>query len=123
VLENSSRQGNELGYSLAELAYIYHQFSEEHQARLGICLDLCHVFVAGELDLRWAADVRKFFEDFEDSLGLEKLCCIHFNDSRVPFGGRNDHHGDLGCGYISNPLLGGSTEGLEVAAEVAAAHQ
>jgi apurinic endonuclease APN1 len=119
ILENSARQGNELGYQLKELAYIYNQFSEDHKKRLGFCLDLCHVFVAGELDVRSATAVENYFVEFDTLIGLDKLKCIHFNDSAIPFDGCNDHHGDINCGYISNPLLGGSPDGFKVISSVA----
>ena len=119
LLENSSKQGSELGYSLDELAYIYNHFNDSVRHRIGFCLDLCHIFVAGELDLRKAEDVELFFCQFESLIGLDKLKCIHFNDSSIPFNGCNDHHGDINCGYISNPLLGGSIEGFKIVAKIA----
>ena len=52
LLENSAGQGTELGYSLEELSYIYHQFDDQHKERIGFCLDTCHAFVAGTCDFR-----------------------------------------------------------------------
>ena len=122
LLENSAHQGNELGYALDELAYIYHQFNEEVHKRVGICVDLCHIFVAGELDVRDGDQVDQFFQRFKAQIGLAQLKCIHFNDSNSPFGGCNDYHGDIHCGYISNPLLGGSVAGFRRVSELAARH-
>jgi len=119
LLENSAKQGNELGYSVDELAYIYNQFDENLKHRVGFCLDLCHIFVAGELDLRKLESVELFFSKFDNLIGLDKLKCIHFNDSSIPFAGCNDNHGDLHCGYITNPLLGGSVEGFRFVAQIA----
>lgn len=119
LLENSAHQGNEIGYCLDELAYIYRQFEDHHKERLGFCLDLCHVFVAGELDVRDGDAVKNYIEEFEAQIGLEKLKCIHFNDSNVVYGGRHDFHGDIGCGYVSNPKLGGSIAGFREIAQMA----
>jgi apurinic endonuclease APN1 len=112
LLENSAGQGNELGSTLDELFYIYRQFDETTQDRIGFCLDTCHIFVAGELDMREVDRVRAFMDRFESTIGLSKLKCIHLNDSAVPFNGRRDHHDDLMVGYITNPLLDGKSGGL-----------
>lgn len=113
LLENSAGQGSELGYTLHELSYIYNQFDESLRERIKFCLDTCHIFSAGELDMRHQDHVIQFFQQFDQMIGLDRIGCIHFNDSGVPFGARRDLHGDIGCGYISNPLLGGSPEGLQ----------
>lgn len=119
LLENSSKQGKELGYSLEELCYIYKLFPDHLKSRVGFCIDLCHVFVSGELDMRKSDDVHNFFAKFDSFIGLNKLKCIHFNDSKIPFNGCNDKHGDLYCGYITNPLLGGSIEGMKTISQLA----
>jgi len=123
LLENSSRQGTELGYDIKELSYIFKQFNEPVRNRVGICLDLCHVFVAGELDMRSGQKVDEFMCKFDDLIGLKNLKCVHFNDSCIPFDGRNDHHADICCGYISNPLLGGSIEGFMKISQIAKQHE
>lgn len=112
-LENSAGQGTELGFTLSELAYIYNQFDDASRERLGFCLDTCHAFVAGELDLRQHSQTIQFFDQFDQRIGLDHLHCIHLNDSGVPFGSRRDLHGDLMGGYITNPLLGGSINGMQ----------
>lgn len=122
LLENSAQQGTEIGYSLNELAYIYKQFDDELKPRVGFCLDLCHIFVAGELDVRSASKVLDYFNQFDHMIGLNKLKVIHFNDSSVPFGAKHDRHGDIQCGYISNPLLGGHHEGFMMVAILAKQH-
>jgi apurinic endonuclease APN1 len=123
LLENSAGQGTELGSTLDELSYIYHQFDDHIKERIGFCLDTCHIFVAGSLDVRKKIDVDEFFKRFDQQIGLHKLKCIHFNDSGIPFGGKRDLHGDILGGYISNPLLGGSSEGLQAVAKHAGIHQ
>ena len=114
ILENSAHQGTEMGYSLDELHKIYMMFSSEEQNKLGFCIDLCHIFVAGELDLRNAIYTNDFFEKFNELIGIHKLECIHFNDSNIKFNGKNDEHADIGWGYIGNPLYEGNLEGFSV---------
>jgi deoxyribonuclease-4 len=119
LLENSAGQGTELGYTLNELIYIYNQFDETIRERIGFCIDTCHIFVAGTLDVRRKDAVVHFLEEFDTSIGIDKLKVIHFNDSGIPFGGKRDLHGDLMGGYISNSLLGGSSDGLAYMANFA----
>jgi apurinic endonuclease APN1 len=119
LLENSAGQGTELGFTLDELAFIYHQFDDSAKQRIGFCLDTCHAFVAGELDCRRKSNVLLFLSQFETQIGLEHLKLIHFNDSSIQFGGGRDLHGDLLGGYITNPILGGSQEGMMYLAQVA----
>jgi apurinic endonuclease APN1 len=123
LLENSAAQGTELGFSLDELTYIYNQFDDNIKHRIGFCLDTCHIFVAGQLDVRQQQSVVDFFQRFDRQIGLDKLKCVHFNDSGAPFGAKRDIHGDFLVGYISNPLLGGSSEGLVMVAKIATDHR
>lgn len=102
-LENSCRQGTELGYSLEGLAEIWNQFESKYQKRLGFCLDTCHIFVSGTLQMRDLNEVDTFFAKWDQLLGLENLKVMHFNDSKTPFDGHNDHHHDIGTGFITNP--------------------
>ena len=110
VLENSAKQGNELGYSIDELVYILDQIDDP---RVAICIDTCHAFVAGVCDFRQVSEVNTFVERIRDEIGIDRLAVIHLNDSRVPFNKCNDHHGDFYAGYITNPVLGGCLEGIQ----------
>lgn len=119
LLENSCQQGTECGYTVDELAEIYNLFDPKYRPRVGFCIDLCHIFVAGSLDLRTADAVDIFFADFDIKIGLDKLKLIHFNDSNVCFDGHNDNHQDILVGYIGNPLLGGSSDGFKQVVKIA----
>lgn len=99
ILENSAAQGTELGYSLSEISVIWHSFTAEEQQHLGICIDTCHAFVAGELDFGDPTAVETWIESFDQSIGLEHLRVVHFNGSAVQFGGKNDHHARLDDGH------------------------
>ncbi len=113
LLENSCAAGSEIGASLVELSEIYHSFSETEKKRIGICLDTCHLFVSGEVDIRKRSSVQQLFTDFEQLFGgLEPLKLIHFNDSKTKFQSKSDRHAPLLQGYIGNSQLEGSEEGL-----------
>lgn len=120
ILENSAHQGTEIGYSLEELAIIYNKINSP---RIGICIDLCHIFVAGELDMREGVAVKSFFKRFNKLIGIENLTVIHYNDSNAKFDSHNDCHGDICAGYIGQPRLGGTSEGFSVVAKIAKKHK
>lgn len=107
ILENSSRQGTECGYSLSDIVDIYEKIPEKYHPRIGFCIDLCHIFVAGELDVRDANAVKDWFNRFDELIGLDRLFCIHFNDSNTDFNGANDNHGSIGRGYIGQKSIQG----------------
>ncbi len=45
VIENTAGQGSNLGYTFEQLAQIIEKV--EDKSRVGICIDTCHMFVAG----------------------------------------------------------------------------
>jgi len=123
LLENSCQQGTELGYTIDELAKIYNMFDTKYHSRIGFCIDLCHIFVAGSLDLRTSTAVDMFFKEFDQKIGIESLKLIHYNDSFVPFNGHNDHHHDILVGFIGNSNLGGSNQGFKQVVKLATSHK
>lgn len=104
ILENSSRQGNELGYSIKQLKQIHLLIPDDLKALFAFCIDTCHIFVAGEVDWTLPGSTEAFFEEFNREIGLEHLAVVHLNDSAIPFNGRNDHHAGLHCGHIGGGL-------------------
>lgn len=119
VLENSAHQGTEMGYSVSELATIYSMIDDEYKSRIKFCIDTCHAFVSGEMDVRSPVAVRAFFDDFDRQIGFSKLEVIHFNDSQAKFGAKNDHHDDIGMGFAGSSELGGNIDGLMEVAIIA----
>lgn len=118
VLENSARQGTECGYTLDSLIDIYRRIPDRYHPRIKFCIDLCHIFVAGELDVRDGILTQKWFERFDKEIGYSKLACIHFNDSDTDFNGANDNHGSIGRGYIGRK----STKGFEYVCQLSYKH-
>jgi deoxyribonuclease-4 len=39
-------------------------------------------------------------DDFDAKVGLDRLRCLHLNDSKIPLGGNRDRHAPLGEGEI-----------------------
>ncbi|MDD3027706.1 MAG: deoxyribonuclease IV [Erysipelotrichaceae bacterium] len=94
ALETMAGKGSELGRNLKELKYIYDNCQYKHL--LGICLDTCHLHDSG-------VDISKFDEfldEFDRVLGIDKIKCIHINDSKNKMGMAKDRHENIGYGYI-----------------------
>ena len=97
LLETTAGQGTSLGYRFEQLAAILAQV--EQAARVGICLDTCHVFAAG-YDIRSPDGYRQTLEELHACLGLRRLKAIHLNDSRAGLGSRVDRHEHIGKGRL-----------------------
>ena len=95
ILENTAGQGTEMGYQLDHLGKIVGAIKSP---RLGVCLDTQHAFAAGY-------SPAQLINEFDNHIGLEKLACIHLNDSKKALGSRVDRHQDIGEGYIGEKPL------------------
>ena len=69
------------------------------RARVGVCVDSCHVYAAG-YDLR--GDYDGVIARFADVIGLERLRLFHLNDSATPFASRRDRHAGIGEGSLGD---------------------
>lgn len=99
ALETTAGQGTCLGGSFDEFPQIFARVEEAE--RLAVCLDTCHIFVAG-YDLRDEGCVKKTLDEFGEKVGFDKLCCIHANDAQKGLGSHTDRHAHIGEGCIGN---------------------
>jgi deoxyribonuclease IV len=99
ILETGAGQGSEVGTEIEGLAKIYHGLSEEHQSRITFCIDTCHIWAAG-YDISSTKGVKSYFDEFDQAIGIDKISCIHFNNSKTPCGSCVDRHDDLNYGLI-----------------------
>jgi deoxyribonuclease-4 len=97
LLETTAGQGTAVGHKFEHLAYILQRVGKK--VPLGVCIDTCHIFVAG-YDLRTKTACEKTFKQFDEIVGLEHLYAFHVNDSMKDFGSRVDRHAPLGKGTI-----------------------
>ena len=99
LLETMAGKGTEIGRSLEEIKAI---LTGVNNKRLGVCLDTCHLHDAG-YDL---TDFDKFLEEFDHIIGIDKIKCIHVNDSKNAVGSHKDRHENIGFGNIGfNTLI------------------
>ena len=97
VIENTAGQGSNMGHRFEHLAQIIDKV--ENKARIGICIDTCHMFTAG-YDIRTRETYDKTWGDFDKIVGREYLMGMHLNDSKPDLGSRVDRHDSLGEGKI-----------------------
>ena len=95
LLENTAGQGTEIGVKLEELKAIMDGCKEPE--RLGVCLDLCHLYVAG-YDLRDRLD--ETLETIDDIIGLSRVKVLHGSDCKGDCGSHLDRHEHIGEGKI-----------------------
>ena len=100
LLETMAGKGNELGITTEELKSIIDNVIIKD--RIGICLDTCHLNDSGY-------DMNIFDEyllEFDKLIGIEKIGCIHINDSKNIISSHKDRHENIGIGTIGfNTLL------------------
>lgn len=99
ALETTAGKGTNLGGAFGHFATIWPQVTDSH--RLRVCLDTCHIFDAG-YDLRTGETADATLSALDAAIGLDKLCCIHANDSQKGLGSRADRHAHIGAGFIGD---------------------
>lgn len=97
LLELTAGAGTSVGGSFEELASIIDGIPGPHRARVGVCFDTCHAWVAGH-DL--ARDFSGVWMHVDDTFGIHRLELFHLNDARTPFGSRLDRHENIGQGTM-----------------------
>ena len=97
LMETTAGQGSALNSNFEELAWLLNAL--KGNKRLGVCLDTCHIFVAG-YDLRTPKTYKETFDRFGKTVGFDRLKAIHCNDSKKGLGTRVDRHAHIGEGEI-----------------------
>lgn len=102
LLETTAGQGSCVGSSFEELAYIISRV--EDKIPIGVCIDTCHIFVAG-YDLSSEEACKATLEKFDQVVGLRHLYAFHLNDSLKGLNSHVDRHRPLGEGMIGWPCF------------------
>jgi AP endonuclease 1 len=97
LLETMATLGNTIGGTFQDIADVIRHV--EDKARVGVCLDTCHVFAAG-YDLRTPEAYANTMKEFDNIIGLKYLKALHINDSKAPLGSHRDLHARIGTGYL-----------------------
>jgi deoxyribonuclease IV len=102
LLENTAGMTGTIGRSFGELADLIDRGGGDD--RLGVCLDCCHMLASG-FDIRTAVGLREVIDDCVGELGIDRVRCLHVNDSQVPLGGNRDRHANLPDGELGREGL------------------
>ena len=68
----------------------------KHQDKIGVCIDTCHLNDAG-YDI---SNFEKLLEEFDKVIGIDKIHCVHVNDSKNEKNSHKDRHENIGFGTI-----------------------
>jgi deoxyribonuclease-4 len=113
LLEDTAGGGNTLGRDFSELAALIDATGGD--ARVGLCLDSCHMLASG-FDITTADKLAAVIDECVEKIGIERVRCLHMNDSKTPLGSNSDRHappgeghlGDRGCAaFLSEPRFEG----------------
>ena len=99
LLETMAGKGSECGNSKEEIAYLINNINKKDQ--IGICLDTCHLSDAG-YDI---SNFDKFLDEFDKIIGIDKIYCVHVNDSKNELGAHKDRHENFGLGNVGFDTL------------------
>jgi deoxyribonuclease-4 len=95
ILENDAGQNGKIG-SVEELSYL---ISKINDPRLKVCLDTAHLFESG-IDISSVTITKKFMANLKELNLIDKVVCIHLNDSSTDLDSHRDMHANLGEGKI-----------------------
>ncbi|MBP3635292.1 MAG: deoxyribonuclease IV [Bacilli bacterium] len=98
LLETMAGKGSELGKTTDELKYI---IDNVNRCNLGVCLDTCHLHDSG-VDLN---NFEEYLKEFNEKIGIDKIGCIHVNDSMNGISSHKDRHANIGFGNIGFDTL------------------
>lgn len=94
LLETMAGKGNEMGKTFEELKAIIDKI--KHQDKIGVCIDTCHLNDAG-YDM---SNFDEVLDNFDKVIGINKIGCIHVNDSKNEISSHKDRHENIGFGTI-----------------------
>lgn len=100
ALETMAGKGSECGKTFEELAQIID--GVQHNERLSVCFDTCHTNDAG---YNVKEDFDGVLNEFDKTVGLDRIKVLHVNDSKNPQGARKDRHENIGFGSIGYDAL------------------
>lgn len=100
IIETTAGQGSCIGSNFSQIADI---INEVNSPRLFVCLDTVHTFSSG---YDWInTEPSKIFNEFDKTIGLNKLKAIHLNDSKTDFNSHKDRHENIGQGKIGDTAI------------------
>ena len=108
ILETPSGQGTEMLTNIEDFCnfmkkFYLHPDLSVHE-RFGICIDTCHVFVAGH-DIRTQHNINTLFSTIDKIIGIQKIKLCHINDSKNILNSKIDRHENIGKGFLGKESI------------------
>ena len=107
LIENAAGTGGTVGRSLDEIQTMIAACDDDE--RVGLCIDTQHLWASG-VDFSSVAGTKKLVKEINDRIGIDRLKCLHLNDSKIELGGNRDRHANIDEGTIGTsglaPLVG-----------------
>ena len=97
LFENTAGTQGPLGRDFDELQMLIE--ATGGGGRIGVCIDCCHLFASG-FDIVEPDGLATVVDDLDRIVGLDRLRCLHVNDSAVPAGANRDKHANVGVGEM-----------------------
>ena len=97
LLEHMAGQRAILGRDFDQLAALI-ELAGDHP-RIAVCIDTCHLHAQG-FDVTTVDGLTRMLDQFDRQIGLDRLRCVHLNDSRDARGSGRDRHANLGHGTM-----------------------
>lgn len=98
-LETMAGKGTETCFKLEHIKQIID--GVKYSDKIMVCLDTCHLNDAG-YDM---SHFDKFLDEFDKVIGIDKIGCVHVNDSKNVIKSHKDRHENLGYGTIGFDAL------------------
>jgi deoxyribonuclease-4 len=119
-LENTAGAGDTIGRTFEQLREVADAVARP--GRLAFCLDTQHLFASG-YPVHEPGGIDRVLDEFDRVVGIDRLRCLHLNDSKVAFASNRDRHENIGEGAIGEDgmrrILGcPALQGLPVILEV-----
>jgi deoxyribonuclease-4 len=107
LIENAAGSDGPVGRTFEEIGLLIDACNGDD--RLGLCIDTQHLWASG-FDYSTVAGTERLVNEVERTVGMQRLRCFHFNDSKIELGGNRDRHANIGEGTIGEkglaPLVG-----------------
>lgn len=107
LLETSSGQGSEILYDLNNFSKFYNKFINLKKYKLGVCIDTCHIYVAGY-------DIIEYLREFDKLIGLQHVKLVHLNNSKNMKGSKIDRHDNYNENYFKIDKIFSFFNSLEI---------
>jgi len=98
LIENNAGLGGCVGARFEEVRALLDAVDDP---RAAVCFDTCHAFASG-YDIRAPEGVDRTLDELDQAVGLDRVECIHANDSQTGLGSFRDRHANIGLGEIGD---------------------